>query len=948
MNSVLSNSRISSISSRKRKHKGKDGGRDWRVCEGFQLILKHQAEALVNLGVCSQFKDLLNESEAESTATFGDSSCHTDTGPITGVSTASGYSSDGRSSMCSGSADAEQYHRKNGRKELMSMPRTLAFCHLALLWVREAVTLADLLRLVSNGHIPYINIHELFHEEMRLFGRDAIIFRVESIPSYSVVQKEAVELAALMKLPMFPPVSQDCLLHPALLSLRYLMDANLPDELHPLVCKVIQKTPMEEESYLTFDPSGRNSTLFCYDLQAAAFIIVTMKLLFRLNDNVEWKLARKADQKGKEKDHGKKKKKTKQGTKMFNLRTWYMIVQPALERARKKEKQAEALRQWKARKPIISSLKHKVCVLKQRRVVEQLQSNFQALSGADPVQQDSPPSSFLFLWGDQDGADGPSLHHKSLDYLMMTRQKKLHIVNRKYWHTDLKCHSSDFCELEPILPRMYVWLLGLFSFILGVEDAELHGAVIQSITVGICEVMMERNRYSDGKHCTSTLEYHDLEAAEALVCMSSWVQRSHKARPLTPTSDSCDSLSLHPETLETPKDLVSLSSLCMTPPHSPSFAETSTTPAITNTMPPLACTGLKPSVSMPRMCPVLTNKAEIPCSLQAGITTFLQNSIPPHPAEPSAQCRATSVIRHTADTTLDHHVSTRQECPGSSKSPAQQTETISDSTAQINILAEPQTNISVTNSEAEIRSTTHAANCISPSTPASQASSSMPQSSLSSPVLCQVFPVNGQPGIISAFVQTHVKMQSTGPKPILSHSTSFSQPLLMSPTVAQGTVMLVVPQSSVSPAPPCQQNVVTVGNTKLLPLAPAPVYIPSNQSGATTHTDFSRRRNYVCSFPGCEKPFSCLWDGCDKKFARSDELSRHRRTHTGEKKFACPVCDRRFMRSDHLTKHTRRHMTTKRSATWTTDVCEMNKTVSTQRPSSQSSVSLSVLVPASN
>uniref|UniRef100_A0A663N3H9 Kruppel like factor 9 n=1 Tax=Athene cunicularia TaxID=194338 RepID=A0A663N3H9_ATHCN len=57
----------------------------------------------------------------------------------------------------------------------------------------------------------------------------------------------------------------------------------------------------------------------------------------------------------------------------------------------------------------------------------------------------------------------------------------------------------------------------------------------------------------------------------------------------------------------------------------------------------------------------------------------------------------------------------------------------------------------------------------------------------------------------------------------------------------------------------------------------------------------------------CERPFPCTWPDCLKKFSRSDELTRHYRTHTGEKQFRCPLCEKRFMRSDHLTKHARRH-----------------------------------------
>lgn len=68
--------------------------------------------------------------------------------------------------------------------------------------------------------------------------------------------------------------------------------------------------------------------------------------------------------------------------------------------------------------------------------------------------------------------------------------------------------------------------------------------------------------------------------------------------------------------------------------------------------------------------------------------------------------------------------------------------------------------------------------------------------------------------------------------------------------------------------------------------------------GSTTQTYFE--------FSG-ERPFACSWVFCGKRFTRSDELQRHRRTHTGEKRFQCPECSKKFMRSDHLNKHIRTH-----------------------------------------
>ncbi|CAJ1073543.1 Krueppel-like factor 11 [Xyrichtys novacula] len=483
---------------------------------------------------------------------------------------------------------------------------------------------------------------------------------------------------------------------------------------------------------------------------------------------------------------------------------------------------------------------------------------------------------------------------------------------------------------------------------------------------------------------TSGLEYTDLEAAEALVCMSSWGQGHFinsnrpnpcKPRPLTPASDSCDSL-LPPELPEPPKDFVSLSSLCMTPPHSPSFVENS----ISSSVPAGASHHCVSGLHQPVLAPIAEKTSTLPS--------------PPQPC----RAMATSVIRHTADSTpCQPHIPV---APNSEKT----RDTVTAVTlCQQRLQQQQQQRITKTEINTPLspaapltpaltsEQPTSPSKCSSdsvptptpPVNPQPQISQYTPPTTLTPPsvtnpqIICQMFPVSSQSGIISAFIPGAVQTSSTGirttttpilPQPASANASPVQQSLIVGSAVPQGTVMLVLPQSSVSQAPHCPQTVMTLGNTKLLPLAPAPVYMPAGPSGSTTTTkmDFSRRRNYVCNFPGCrktyfksshlkahlrthtgEKPFSCSWDGCDKRFARSDELSRHRRTHTGEKKFVCPVCDRRFMRSDHLTKHARRHMTTKKIPSWQADVRSLNKMAAGKTPSSKPGLTtLSMLVPA--
>ncbi|XP_074527594.1 early growth response protein 1-A-like [Halichoeres trimaculatus] len=112
-----------------------------------------------------------------------------------------------------------------------------------------------------------------------------------------------------------------------------------------------------------------------------------------------------------------------------------------------------------------------------------------------------------------------------------------------------------------------------------------------------------------------------------------------------------------------------------------------------------------------------------------------------------------------------------------------------------------------------------------------------------------------------------------------------------------------------------QKPVLTQTQPPLTPLSTIKAFSSQIQPQSSAHQDLinkcSRSRKSPaarqCKTPPHERPYGCPADGCDRRFSRSDELTRHVRVHTGQKPFQCRICMRSFSRSDHLTTHIRTH-----------------------------------------
>ncbi|XP_021104038.1 TATA box-binding protein-associated factor RNA polymerase I subunit B isoform X2 [Heterocephalus glaber] len=542
---IIPNTKIKSISRGLKRKSKLEKGWDWYVCEGFQHILCQQAEVLKTLGVAPELKNevlhnfwkrYLQKSKqaycANPVYTSGrkaqvlkDNVHHSDWASgselLSDASCASSLESGAESksdvptpkpfpalrtpqsvaaSVCSGSLDGMEYSEWKEKGILkMTVPGTLALCYLSLLWQREAVTLSDLLRFVEEDHIPYIKAFQSFPEEMKLYGRDKGIFAIESWPDYEEIYKHMFEIATFLDLPRFPDITEDCFLHPNILCVKYLMEANLPvlgtevrashtpDEMHGLTHQVTKMTGLGDVDSLTFDPIAKGAQTVKYDVQAIALIVVVLKLLFLLDDNLEWSLSDLAEVNN---------EKNKTDKPWFSFRKWYQVMKKSVDEKKQNWEEARAKYLWKSEKPLYHSHIDKPGASKRREMVVNLQKQFSTLADSAPTIEKKSPSSFQFHWAEDDPSR-PCFHGHSLQGILVKKGPALVTKNSLYWLSTQKfCRS--YCKHvttyeESNFSLSYQFILNLFSFLLRIKAALLHDEV------SLIEKKLFKKKYSETK-----------------------------------------------------------------------------------------------------------------------------------------------------------------------------------------------------------------------------------------------------------------------------------------------------------------------------------------------------------------------------------------------------------------------------------------------------------------
>lgn len=271
-------------------------GRLWTTTEGFQLIIKEQVKALIGLGANPKLKDIVFDIWVKYLQKTGIAFCSSDSQKIPVIQTYITRSRDAHDftsknpyikPLCRRNKSNpneflnklryDLHHYRN--LERMSMIKTISFCYLGLLYTNNLTTLSDIIRWINIGKIPYMNVSNLFPEDMKFFAEDTITFNSANVPPCRNIRKTCGLLACYLGLSDLPhmPIME--------LANKYLSQLDLPGELHGMLSNLTFKTPA------IWVDVKKSRLLPPYETIAMAYIVVMLKMLFGLDDSTERNLS---------------------------------------------------------------------------------------------------------------------------------------------------------------------------------------------------------------------------------------------------------------------------------------------------------------------------------------------------------------------------------------------------------------------------------------------------------------------------------------------------------------------------------------------------------------------------------------------------------------------------------------------------------------------------------
>lgn len=175
---------------------------------------------------------------------------------------------------------------------LVTMRKLVCFLYLGVLLNKDPILLSDILRWITDGHVPYLNAIHLLPRDAQYWGCQWSCFVRQAPPVAEDVTCETAHLA------VFLGVRQQ-LQPPDILPVvgRLLVDLNLPLELLDVCCGVLTSFPNVKKRWYWARKRAAAITGLqpTCEVRAAAILLLVLKLVFLLDGKQEKLISSEAD-----------------------------------------------------------------------------------------------------------------------------------------------------------------------------------------------------------------------------------------------------------------------------------------------------------------------------------------------------------------------------------------------------------------------------------------------------------------------------------------------------------------------------------------------------------------------------------------------------------------------------------------------------------------------------